>query len=81
MICNCTLAGTDACNNCPNSNQSLEKTYKYNLMIDNMIKDVKPIKGFPVIQYWCSQCDALLNKYDKYCHNCGIEIDWEMMTD
>lgn len=42
------------------------------LSAENFIKN----KAKPVIQYWCSECDALLNKYDKYCHNCGRAIDW-----
>lgn len=33
--------------------------------------------GHPIIQYWCSECDAILDKCDKYCHNCGCKIDWE----
>lgn len=31
----------------------------------------------PIIQYWCPNCDALLNKYDKYCHNCGKPLNWD----
>lgn len=29
----------------------------------------------PTIQYWCPRCDALLDKYDNYCHNCGCKLD------
>lgn len=65
MICNCTLAGTDACNHCNNNNSN-----------DNLIKVTEVKIGYPVIQYWCSECDALLQKYDKYCHNCGAFINW-----
>lgn len=34
----------------------------------------KPVK--PTVQYYCSLCDAIVDKYDKYCHNCGMPIDW-----
>ncbi len=30
----------------------------------------------PVIQYWCNYCDSVLTPHQKYCHNCGREIDW-----
>lgn len=39
---------------------------------ENLIK----YKAKPVIRYWCSKCDGLINKYDKFCHNCGWGIDW-----
>lgn len=70
MICNCTLAGTDACNHCSNNNDISKTT------TDNLIKVTEVKIGHPVIQYWCSECDALLRKYDKYCHNCGAFINW-----
>lgn len=79
MICCCALAGTEACKNCNNkSNQYVEykTTYftpeKYQI---NYYKKDKKKK--PILQYWCPDCDALLNKYDKFCHNCGIRLDWE----
>ena len=76
MICNCTLAGTDACNNCVNN-----LIQKASDVIVSEIKINSNKKGFPVVQYWCSECEASLDKYDKYCHNCGIEINWEKMID
>ena len=71
MICNCILAGTDACNHCSN-NDNIPK-----ITTDNLIKVTELKVGHPVIQYWCSECDALLRKYDKYCHNCGCFISWD----
>lgn len=33
MICNCTLAGTDACNNCPNNSSVSEFNFKIPIKI------------------------------------------------
>jgi uncharacterized OB-fold protein len=65
MICWCSLAGTTACNNCPNNLYSPELTRIYT-----------STKVKPTVQYWCDNCDSMLIPYQKYCHNCGKEIDW-----
>lgn len=77
MICNCTLAGTNACNNCSNNNS----IYNNKIQLE-IIKEINKNKeAHPVTQYWCSECDALLNKYAKYCHNCGSKINWDNVED
>lgn len=68
MICWCSLAGTSACKNCLNNSDSSELNRVYTIYT--------PIKVKPTIQYWCNNCDSILTPYQKYCHNCGKEIDW-----
>lgn len=76
MLCCCSLSGINACKNYRNNPfQDYNKEYIYiNFDIKNP-KDEKEIVT-PIIQYWCNNCDSLLNPYQKYCHNCGKEIDW-----
>lgn len=78
MICNCTLAGTNACNNCPNNSSVTEFSFKAptKIIVEKEFVDTEHKEGHPILQYWCSECDALLMKYSKYCHNCGIKINW-----
>lgn len=81
MICCCTLANTESCKNCINNNKtnssSVYKTYFTPEMYTIDYYKQRNKKKKPTIQFWCPNCDALLNKYDKFCHNCGNEIDWE----
>lgn len=76
LICNCSLAGTEACDYC---NNKLYDNFGHNEI--KIMNSSKINIGHPVVQYWCSECDALLRKYDKYCHNCGCKIDWEQVED
>lgn len=79
MLCSCTLSGTTACLSCSNY-KSMSELIK---MIPNKSTE-KPVfkkikKLIPEVQYWCPECSALLNKYDKFCHNCGIgELNWDI---
>lgn len=81
MICNCTLAGTDACKNCSNNYITTEYNINLNkpkiMVIEKEFADIDHKEGHPILQYWCSECDAMLIKYSKYCHNCGIKINWD----
>lgn len=85
MICCCSLAGTAACQYCTNnpdytnnmSNIKLSYDYGSRDNIYNRIDEKN--KANPIIQYWCSNCDAILTYHQKYCHNCGKEIDWEQI--
>ena len=88
-ICNCSLAGTEACKNCNNNpfkiktaipNQTMWTATYYSDPLDNN-KILKDNKKVPVIQYWCPDCDAILDKYQKFCHNCGLELDWDRLED
>lgn len=76
MICNCTLMGTDACKQCSNNHYN-DQNYT---QINCTKLPVQPM-AYPVVQYWCSKCEALLNKYDKFCHNCGLAINWDDVKD
>ncbi len=92
MICCCSLAGTAACQYCTNNpdytnNMSnIKLSYDYSSLpydhssyeyIYNHMHEKN--KANPIIQYWCSNCDAILTYHQKYCHNCGKEIDWEQI--
>lgn len=79
-VCNCTLAGTEACNNCTNNPDYIYYTGedKSTIFITDSITH---IGGYPIAQYGCSECEASLNKYDNYCHNCGVKINWDMMQE
>ena len=82
MICCCDLAGTEACKTCSN-NPFANLTYtEFNYTIPTYIdlselnKVYAPVKVKPTIQYWCGNCESILTPHQKYCHNCGKEIDW-----
>lgn len=80
MICCCTLVGTEACKNCNNNKTNQYVEYKTTYFTPEMYKIdyyKKDEKKKPILQYWCPDCDALLNKYDKFCHNCRLRLDWE----
>ncbi len=80
LTCCCSLAGTKACLSCNNYQNAFGSinyspfTITKTIFIDPA--EDKPKKVVPVKQYWCDNCDALLTIYQKYCHNCGKEIDW-----
>ena len=88
-ICNCSLAGTEACENCNNNPNIPNPTIIwptptiYSNPLDNnaIVKILKDNKKAPVIQYWCPDCDAILDKYQKFCHNCGLELDRDRLED
>lgn len=69
MICCCSLAGTEACLHCFNNIKSNKNIYYYSAT--NLPRKIRPI-----IQYWCSNCESILIPYQKYCHNCGKEVNW-----
>ena len=43
-------------------------------------KPVKPEKGYSGsgVTWWniCGACKTAINPNDKYCHECGIPVDW-----
>lgn len=79
MICCCSMAGTDACKNCSNNktNQISEYTWTFPTTLTYPTIFEKAPKRKPVVQYWCPNCDASLDKWQRFCHCCGQEIDWE----
>lgn len=84
MTCCCSLAGTAACRACPNNpfadlTHTGFNTYDYGSYeyIYNRIDEKN--KANPIIQYWCGNCDSILTPHQKYCHNCGKQIDWEQI--
>lgn len=87
MTCCCSLAGTAACRTCPNNyfadlthtRFNDTNTYKYTQYPSEWKEIHVPIKVNPTVQYWCSNCDAILTYHQKYCHNCGKQIDWEQI--
>jgi len=93
MICYCSLAGTAACKNCMNninSDMRFSRTYLPTVTFTDEVKhsfsynvssDDKEKSNKPSIQYLCSECDALIDKRDKYCSNCGSKIDWSDFED
>lgn len=85
MVCCCSLAGTKACRTCSNNYFAEEiknpntynyTNYKYIQYPSEWKESHTPIKIKPTIQYWCGNCDSALTSHQKYCHNCGKEIDW-----
>lgn len=79
MVCCCSLAGTRACLSCNNyANNITSIPYNHEKIIvptiPNLIEQKEKIK--PIKEYYCSNCESLLTIYQKYCHNCGKEIDW-----
>lgn len=72
--CCCSLAGTDACKNCNAKSQNLIPSLW--TLLQQQIPPQNKERLKPVIQYWCPKCDALLSKYQKYCHNCASPLDW-----
>lgn len=82
MICCCSLAGTVACKTCFNNPDAdltnIKSNYviKTNIFSPELNKIYTPVKVKPTIQYWCDYCDSVLTPHQKYCHNCGKEIDW-----
>lgn len=87
MICCCALAGTKACDNCLNNGgfntaNIYTNTYRYTPYPSEWTTIHAPIKIKPTVQYWCGNCESILTLYQKYCHNCGKEIDWsEILKD
>lgn len=83
MVCCCSLAGTAACDSCYNkySNQISSITVNHitpeMYKMDYYINQNKNKKVVPKRNYQCPNCDAILTIYQKYCHNCAVELDWE----
>lgn len=82
MVCCCSLAGTAACRTCFNNpfadlthggSNYVITTRTYPPESDRIYV---PMKVKPTVQYWCSNCDSALTPHQKYCHNCGKELDW-----
>lgn len=85
MVCCCSLAGTAACRTCFNNPFAETKnsktfnytnTYEYTQYPSEWKEVHTPAKMKPTVQYWCGNCDSVLTPHQKYCHNCGKEIDW-----
>lgn len=76
MICCCSFAGTPACKTCFNNHLINTESKEMNIDPKELDKVYIPTKVKPTIQYWCNNCDSVLTPYQKYCHNCGKEIDW-----
>lgn len=84
MVCCCSLAGTAACRTCSNNpfvdlthiGSNYTNTYTYTQYPSEWKEVHTPAKVKPTVQYWCDNCDSVLTPHQKYCHNCGKEIDW-----
>lgn len=83
MICCCSLAGTEACKTCYNKfdypSNTIPESAKIStskVFTEYIQAPQKEKTSKPKIQYWCNECDALLNKFANYCHNCGVKLDW-----
>jgi len=84
MACYCSLAGTAACKNCMNNpNANLNQTFTYLTKIKTYPYTVQKEEesNEPITQYQCLKCRTILNKFDRYCHNCGSKIDWSDFED
>lgn len=82
MVCCCSLAGTAACRTCSNNPFADLSHSGSNYVITTRTYPPEPdrifvpVKVKPTVQYWCDNCDSVLTPHQKYCHNCGKEIDW-----
>lgn len=81
IACNCTLAGTAACKTCSNIHQTTEYSFTLPTTLTYPTTFEKASKEKPVVQYWCPSCDASLDKWQRFCHCCGQEIDWKDWED
>lgn len=84
-VCWCSLAGTKACENCANNDyksgvytgmNNIPITFPDEYVTPN--KTYEPIKdNKPKITYLCPHCEAIIDKWDNFCHNCGKSINWK----
>lgn len=77
LICNCALAGTKACENCP-SYRMYFGTPQYD---GYTIQDTKVIiidenRKVIDIKYSCPNCGTSIIKEENYCHNCGTKLKY-----
>lgn len=61
------------------SNSIYDETKNYLLSLIERDTAMKPLKvSNSKLMYWCSKCDcSSIQRYDKYCHECGQRLDWE----
>lgn len=83
MICCCVLAGTMACQTCPNRYDPIKESFVYpyeqigNIMQENkislsdLLKEVYPMKA----EIYCKNCGKPIMIYHNFCSNCGEKND------
>jgi hypothetical protein len=88
MICNCTLAGTKACENCTsNLSNNLEQVYKWNFLTytdgtwNIGIKHEKPPLGIMPRYIWIEKRIEDLQRAIKEYIDAGLAIHEEWVTE
>lgn len=78
MACCCILAGTNACKNCNNYKNYFgdSNINTYLEPMDYELHRTMKSPKKPILQCYCPYCESIVEKYDKYCHNCGEKLDW-----
>lgn len=68
-------------------NEALKKEGHFHIgtqvmsILDELVErdtQMKPLKvNNTKLIYWCSKCDcSSIQRYDKFCHECGQRLDW-----
>lgn len=51
---------------------------KQEIKYDPVIQSITDLDGYAHQWYACGVCGRTINPYDKYCHECGRAVKWDV---